>query len=77
MRKVSIRDRRTEFEGLWYHEDEHRYTSRYFNVNALRDYKGTVQLVMYKNKFHKKGDGRPSFQFSLMGRGGKRNRTRV
>lgn len=65
--KISIRDITTDYIGMWYHSDEHRYTSASYNLANLRDYKGNVRFFMYKNLWHKKGDNRPSFSIRIAG----------
>ena len=57
---------KTKWEGLWYDEEAHRYTSASFNLKALRDYKGTVRIVMFKNRFKTKGDNRPNYVFAIV-----------
>lgn len=65
--KISIRDTTTDYIGMWYHSDEHRYTSASYNMANLRDYKGNIRFVMYKNTWHKKGDNRPSYRIRIAG----------
>ena len=66
-RKISIRDATTDYIGLWYHSDEHSYTSPSYNLASLRDYKGNVRFVMHKNIWHKKGDNRPTYIMRIAG----------
>lgn len=64
---INIANRETNFQGLWYHKDEHRYTSAVILGSSLKNLKGKFRIVMYKNKYHNEGDNRPSYNIKFCG----------
>ena len=56
-------DCHTRWEGLWYHPENHNYTSAALNLASLKGFKGTCRLRMYKN--FKKGDTQPTYLFTI------------
>ena len=56
--------RETTWEGLWYHPESHNYTSAAINLSQLKKFKGSVRLIMIKNKF-KKSANAPNYLFRI------------
>lgn len=65
MTKVDFANARTEWQGLWYHPEYHNYSSAFLNLKALKDFKGTCQVRMFKNRQKRKGDNRPTYLFTI------------
>ena len=65
--KLNINNRETDFQGLWYQKDEHRYTSAVIDAASLKNLKGNFKIVMYKNKFHVDGDNKPQYNIKFRG----------
>ena len=62
-----IDNKRTAWEGLWWHPETGYYSSAVLNLGDLRKFKGTVRLYVRKNRYFAKGlNGRPNYVFSLM-----------
>ncbi len=55
----------TEWGGLWYDKITHSYKSTGINFSLLRQFKGTVRLIVRRNTFYNKGSSRPNFVFTL------------
>ena len=68
MAKISFQGKKTEWQGLWYHPEFHSYTSAILNLKALKDFKGTCQIRMFKNQQRRKGDNRPTYLFTICDR---------
>lgn len=56
-------DCHTRWEGLWYHPENHNYTSAALNLASLKDFKGNCRVRMIKNRF--KGEGKPTYLFTI------------
>lgn len=56
----------SNYEGLWYHNENHNYTSAIIDLEQLKKFKGKVQIVMFKNRFHTKENGKPNFIFKIV-----------
>lgn len=66
MSKLKVFDGlKSEWGGLWYHPESRIYTSQVFSLANLRQFKGSIQILLAKNKFYKKGTNRPEFQFCI------------
>lgn len=55
----------TNWEGLWYHPEFHNYTSATLNLKALKDFKGTCRIRMFKNRRRSQGDTQPTYLFTI------------
>lgn len=66
-KKINIKDYSSESYGLWYQPEYHRYASETLDVSGLRDFKGSVKIIMHKNKFKRRDDNRPSYTFRIAG----------
>ena len=65
-RKQDFVQKQTQWEGLWYHPELHKFTSAAFNLAALREFKGAVRLVVCKNRYYNNGEnGRPNYSFTI------------
>lgn len=64
-KKIDYTGKRTEWLGLWYNHSSYSYISQAISLAQLRDYKGTVRLVMRKNRYYESGTNRPNFQIML------------
>ncbi len=62
---IKFADRQTKWEGLWYHPKEHNFTSAAFNLAALKEFKGTCRIRMFKNLYKTKGDNKPTYLFTI------------
>ena len=59
-------NKRTSFEGLWWHAESNCFTSAVISLAQLRKFKGNVRMVVKKNQFYNGGEnGRPNYIFSL------------
>lgn len=67
MNKLDIRQYNSDWKGLWYNKETHRYSSAVFNVSDLRDFKGNFRFIAMKNSYHKEGDNRPNMVFKISG----------
>lgn len=56
--------RETTWEGLWYHPESHNYTSAAINLSQLKKFKGSVRLIMIKNR-SKKSANAPNYLFRV------------
>lgn len=56
----------SNYEGLLYHKDSHIYTSAIIDLEQLKKLKGKVQIVMFKNRFHTKENGKPNYIFKIV-----------
>lgn len=56
-------DCHTRWEGLWYHPENHNYTSAALNLASLKGFKGKCRIRMFKNR--RKGDGQPTYLFTI------------
>ena len=56
---------KTKYDGLWYDEDKKLYKSKSFSnkkiLELINKERAGTRLVVFKNKYHKKGDNRPEF----------------
>ena len=58
--------KRTKWEGLWYHNDTHYYSSAAINLSQLKKFKGTVRIFARKNRWYNDGEnGRPNMVFTI------------
>lgn len=59
--------KRTNWEGLWYHPENRCFTSSSFSLAELRKFKGSVRLIVRKNRFYCDGtNNRPNYVFMLV-----------
>lgn len=59
-------NKRTNWEGLWYHNDTNLYSSVAFNMSQLKKFKGSVRILARKNKWYNGGEnGRPNMVFTI------------
>lgn len=67
MAKLELFDGKcTKYQGLWYHPEQHAYTSTVFSMAGLRQFKGPVSLRIIKNRYYNGGEnGRPNYLFSI------------
>ena len=65
--KINISNKETSYQGLWYNNRDHRYTSAVIDGSSLSNLKGKFRIVMYKNRFHKDGDNRPNYNIKFCG----------
>lgn len=56
----------TDSLGLWWNEDYHSWTSPALNLAKLREFKGNVRIIVKRNRFYKKGSGRPYFTVRIV-----------
>lgn len=60
---------KTKYEGLWYDEERKLYNSKSFSskkiLELINKERAGTRLVVFKNKYHKKGDNRPEFVFTF------------
>ena len=56
-------EQHTRWEGLWYHPEDHNYTSATLNLSTLKGFKGTCRLRMFKNR--KSGKNQPTYLFTI------------
>ena len=62
-----IENKRTAWQGLWFDHSTNRYSSAAFNLSDLKKFKGSVRLIIRKNKFYENGkNGRPNYVFMLI-----------
>lgn len=62
-----IDQKRTNWEGLWYHPDLHSFSSVAFSLSDLRKFKGNVRLIVKKNQYYNNGkNNRPNYIFMLV-----------
>lgn len=66
-KKINVRDYASDSYGLWYQPEYHRYASQALDVSGLRDFKGSVKIIMHKNRFKSRDDNRPSYTFRIAG----------
>lgn len=60
-------NKRTQWQGLWYHNDTHCFTSSALSLADIKKFKGTVRLVVRKNKYYNDGENnRPNYVFMLV-----------
>ena len=56
---------KTKYEGLWYDEEKKLYKSKSFSnkkiLELINKERAWTRFVVFKNKYHKKGDNRPEF----------------
>ena len=64
-KKIDFTGKRTEWLGIWYNPQSHVYLSEVINLAQLRDYKGSIRMVMRHNRFYEKHSNRPNFQIML------------
>lgn len=65
--KLKAFDRKqTNWQGLWYHDEYHGFSSAALSLAELRKFKGKVRLFVYKNKFYEKDSNRPNYVFRIM-----------
>ena len=61
-----IDNKRTEWQGLWFHHENNSFTSCTFDLSDLRKFKGKVRLVVRKNRYYNNGiNGRPNYVFMI------------
>ena len=65
-KKITFDQKQTQWLGMWYHPENHCYTSESISLSALREFKGTVRLIMRKNKFYEKGSNKPDYVFKIV-----------
>ena len=54
------------WQGLWWHPETNSFTSASLSLSDLRQYKGSVRLIVRKNKYFNGGEnGRPNYNFCL------------
>jgi len=59
-------NKRTDWQGLWYHPENYSFTSCTFDLSDLRKFKGKVKLIVRKNRFYNNGqNGRPNYVFMI------------
>ena len=59
--------KRTNWQGLWYHKHNYCFTSASINLADLKKYKGCVRLVVRKNRYYNDGQNdRPNYVFMLV-----------
>lgn len=59
--------KRTTWQGLWYHKHNYCFTSASINLSDLKKYKGCVRLVVRKNRYFNDGQNdRPNYVFMLV-----------
>lgn len=56
---------RTNWMGLWYHADTHKYSSATLNLADLRKFKGNFKMLVCKNRNYVDGGNRPNYVFCL------------
>lgn len=61
-----ISNKRTSWEGLWWHPESGYFSSAAINLADLRKFKGIVRLYVRKNRAFEKGTNRPNYVFSIM-----------
>lgn len=61
-----ISDKRTSWEGLWWHPESGYFSSAAINLADLRKFKGIVRLYVRRNRMFKRGTNRPNYVFSIM-----------
>ena len=60
-------NKRTQWSGLWYHNDSHCFTSSTFSLADIRKFKGNIRLVVRKNRYYNDGENnRPNYVFMLI-----------
>ena len=47
--------------GVWYDKVAHNFKSAVIDLSALKDFKGTVRVVLIKNKFYEKDSNKPNY----------------
>ena len=60
-----IDGKQTEKGALWWHPETASFSSQNISLAALREFKGSVKLVVKKNVYYKKGSTRPNYVFWL------------
>ena len=56
----------TSWEGLWWHPETNSFTSASLSLADLRKFKGSVRLIVRKNRYFNGGEnGRPNYKFCL------------
>ena len=59
--------KRTNYGGLWWHPEYNAYSSQALSLAELRKFKGSVRLIVRKNKYFNNGqNSRPNYQFCLV-----------
>lgn len=62
MAKLETFDKKTTSHiGLWWDHQRNNFKSQVINLAALKAFKGTVRIVMIKNKFFEKGSNKPNY----------------
>ena len=58
--------KRTKWQGLWYHPESYSYTSATLNLADIKSFKGNVRIIVKKNKFYEKDSNKPNYVFMLV-----------
>ena len=67
MSKLEVIDnKRSSWEGLWWHPECQYFSSAVISLAQLKKFKGNVRLYVKKNKYFNNGEnGRPNYKFCL------------
>lgn len=67
MAKLEVyENKQTAWCGLWWHPESNSFVSPAINISSLRKFKGSVKLVVRKNKYFNGGENRrPNYCFTL------------
>ena len=61
-KKCEVYDQKTTRNiGLWWDPRANNFKSNVINLASLKTFKGTVRIVVIKNKFYEKGGNKPNY----------------
>lgn len=58
--------KRTKWQGLWYHPESHSFSSTTLSLADIKKFKGNIRLIVKKNKFYEQGSSKPNYVFMLV-----------
>lgn len=66
MAKPSFDGRQTDSMGMWWNEDWHAWQTSAFRISDRQGFKGSVRILVRRNRFYKKDTNRPYFTVQIV-----------
>ena len=62
----SFDQKRTKWQGLWYHPESYSFSSTTLSLADIKKFKGNIRLIVKKNKFYEQGSSKPNYVFMIV-----------